>query len=373
MTSIVRIDPLRFAEAVCAGHPDRLADAAADGIVALATARDPEALVGVQVALHRGVVFVDGRVAAGPGPGCAVSEEEVAAVVRDAFARAGYGAAFPPAPEALEVRFDLCLGPLEPDERLFRRVADDQVIGVGYACRGFRAGRVPLEQALARDFAKALEALRTGGREAWLGPDGKALVVVHGRHLVAVSLSLHHVPAADWLALRAVAKETCLAVAAEYVGAQELEPPDNDVDWLFNGAGSFDVGGPLGDNGLAGKKLVAEAFGTAVPIGGGTVHGKDPTSPTSAPSASPANAPSTSSARATARRRSGSCSGRGTRSRGGWRRGLEPALGLAVESPRALTLNLRLPWCHARRAVRTRGTPASTRDSQIVYTRHPSR
>ncbi|MCL4809529.1 MAG: hypothetical protein KJ062_17330, partial [Thermoanaerobaculia bacterium] len=199
---------------------------------------------------------LDGRVAAGPGPGCAVSEEEVAAVVRDAFARAGYGATFPPAPETLEVRFDLCLGPLEPDERLFRRVADDQVIGVGYACRGRRAGMVPLEQALARDFAKALEALRSGGREAGLGPDGKALVVVRGRHLVAVSLSLHHVPAADWLALCALAKEACLAVAAEYVASFELEPPGDEVDWLFKGAGSFDVGGPLGDNGLSGKKLV---------------------------------------------------------------------------------------------------------------------
>ena len=54
---------LRFAEAVCAGHPDRLADSIADALVALATGRDPEALVGVEVALHRNVVFVDGRIA----------------------------------------------------------------------------------------------------------------------------------------------------------------------------------------------------------------------------------------------------------------------------------------------------------------------
>lgn len=278
MTIIVRDETLRFAEAVCAGHPDRLADAVADGIVALATSRDPEALVGVEVALHRRVVFVDGRVAAGRGPECAVTEEEVAAVVRGAFACAGYGAAFAPASDTLEVRFDLCLGPLEPDERLFRRVADDQVIGVGYACRGERAGMIPLEQALARDFAKALEALRSGGRERWLGPDGKALVVVRGRRLVAVSLSLHHDRAADWLALFALAKGACLAVAAEYVAALELEPPGEQSSGSI-GAGSFDVGGPYGDNGLSGKKLVAEAFGTAVPVGGGTIHGKDPHKP----------------------------------------------------------------------------------------------
>lgn len=275
MTTIVR--PLRFAEAVCAGHPDRLADTIADGIVALATWYDPDALVGVEVALHRGVVFVDGRIAAGRGAECAVSEEEVAGVVRSAFARAGYGGTFPPEPSALEVRFDLCLGPLEPDERLFRRVADDQVIGVGYACRGDRAGMIPLEQALARDFVKALEGLRAS--EPSIGPDGKVLVVTRARSLVAVSLSLHHAPDSDWLRLCALAKEACLSVAAEYVAALELEPPGDRVDWLFNGAGVFEVGGPLGDNGLSGKKLVAEAYGSAVPIGGGTVHGKDPHKP----------------------------------------------------------------------------------------------
>ena len=70
-------------------------------------------------------------------------------------------------------------------------------------------------------------------------------------------------------------REACLAVAQEYVDAGELQLA-NDVDWLINGAGAFEVGGPAGDNGLSGKKLVAEAYGTAVPIGGGAVHGKDP-------------------------------------------------------------------------------------------------
>ena len=67
---------LRFAEAVCAGHPDRLADTIADRIVTLATSRDPDALVGVEVALHRDVVFVDGRVQsfAGDYLGCGVGE-----------------------------------------------------------------------------------------------------------------------------------------------------------------------------------------------------------------------------------------------------------------------------------------------------------
>lgn len=177
------------------------------------------------------------------------------------------------------MRFDLYLGPLEPDERIFRRVAEDQIIGVDYACRGLRAGMVPLEQALARDFVKAIEGLRTGRRTRWIGPDGKVLVAVRGQRLEAVSLSLHHFVHADWLMLCSLAKEACLRVAAEYVAADELDPSLDSVDWLFNGAGSFAVGGPLGDNGLSGKKLVAEAYGAHGPIGGGTVHGKDPLKP----------------------------------------------------------------------------------------------
>lgn len=268
---------LRFAEAVAQGHPDRLADAIADRLVELSVRRDPDSLVGVEVALHRDVVFVDGRIACGIGIEF-LQESDIEEAVREVYRKAGYGG-FAPEPSALQVRLDLCLGPLEPEERAFRDVADDQVIGVGYACRGERAGLVPLEQALARDFVKALEALRRERLAGTMGPDGKVLVAVRGRRLVTVSLSIHHAEDAEWTSLVEAVRGACLAVADEYVAAGELEPPDGDVSWLFNGAGSFAVGGPLGDNGLSGKKLVAEAWGTAVPIGGGTIHGKDPHKP----------------------------------------------------------------------------------------------
>jgi S-adenosylmethionine synthetase len=268
-------DRLRFAEAVCAGHPDRLADTIASRIVALACARDQQALVGIEVALHRGAVFVDGPISAGEGESCVVGEPDVIAIVRGAFRDAGYGGLFPPDPDALDVRLDLCLGPLGPDQRASRQVSDDQAIAVGYACRGARAGYRPLEQALATDFARALERLRVERPALGLGPDGKTLVVVRGKRLAGVSLSVHHGPGVEWLSLTEAARNACLDVAAEYVAAGELEEPD-DVDWLLNGAGAFEIGGPAGDNGLSGKKLVADAHGTSVPIGGGAVHGKDP-------------------------------------------------------------------------------------------------
>jgi S-adenosylmethionine synthetase len=272
-------DRLRFAEAVCAGHPDRLADTIADRIVTLATARDPDALVGVEVALHRSVVFVDGRVAAGREHAL-VEEREIVGLVRQAFADAGYGTTpsgfFLPDPASLEVRTDLCLGPLPEDERAIRDVSDDQAICVGHAVWGPHADYRPLEQALASDFAKALEQLRVERPELGLGPDGKTLVTVRGRRLVGVSLSVQHAPGIDWVALTREARAACEAVAAEYVRVRELEPLPPDADWLINGAGAFEIGGPGGDNGLSGKKLVAQAYGSAVPIGGGATFGKDP-------------------------------------------------------------------------------------------------
>jgi S-adenosylmethionine synthetase len=273
-------ETLRFAEAVCVGHPDRLADTIAERIVALAVERDPEALVGVEVALHRRIVFIDGRVAAGRGTTAAVDEAEIVAIARQVFADAGYGATpsgvFEPLPEDVEVRTDLCLGPLPEDERAIRDVSDDQSICVGHAVWGPRAGHRPLEQALATDFAKALELLRVERPDLGLGPDGKTLVTVRGRALVGVSLSVHHAPGIDWVALTREVRAACEAVAAEFVEWGELEALGADVDWLVNGAGAFEVGGPGGDNGLSGKKLVAQAYGSAVPIGGGATHGKDP-------------------------------------------------------------------------------------------------
>ena len=164
---------------------------------------------------------------------------------------------------------------------LFDRVRPG--VELGYDEAGVTEGRALVTElgwdAPAGDVWAAAKALRADGRRRWLGPDGKVLVAVIRKRLVSVSLSLHHAEDADWLAICADAKRACLAVAREYVAAGELEAPAKDLEWLFNGAGTFAVGGPMGDNGLSGKKLVAEAYGASVPIGGGTVHGKDPLKP----------------------------------------------------------------------------------------------
>ena len=128
-----------IAEYVSPGHPDRLADAIVESIVDLAVGRDSEALVGVECAVHTDHVFIDGRIAAGRAASplaatCAVSNEEIEAIVRGVYRKAGYGGIWIHAPEKLKVIQNVCLEPLSDDERAIRSLSDDQNVVAGYAC-----------------------------------------------------------------------------------------------------------------------------------------------------------------------------------------------------------------------------------------------
>jgi hypothetical protein len=268
---------LRFAEAVCAGHPDRLADTIADRIVRLACTRDPDALASIEVALYRRHVFVDGQILGGTGPQCVLSTADIEPLVQRTYRDAGYGPTagglFPPEPDSLTVTCELCLAPLGAEERELRRIADDQAIVVGHAVWGPRAGHIPLEQALANEFAAELDAMRAARPDLRMGPDGKVLVVVRGRTLVGVSISVHHLPSAEWGALTSTVRAACSRVGREFVEAGELEPFDH-ADWLVNGAGAFELGGLSASPGCRptpNEKGLAEPFkgittdGTPIP------------------------------------------------------------------------------------------------------------
>jgi S-adenosylmethionine synthetase len=267
---------LRPAEFVLPGHPDKLADAVADAIVVEARRREARALVGVEVAVHRDVVFIDGRVA------CEGAEEiDLRALTRAVYQSAGYGADFGPHPRRLELRTDLVLGPLIPGEAEFREVADDQAIVTGYACSTPGTAFLPVEHAVARELAHGLFRLARTRPELRLGPDGKLLVFVAespGRRtfrLESISVSIQH--AANWdpvAARRAI--EAMLRAGSEGFAARVpgFELVDN-AELVINACGDFVVGGPQGDNGLSGKKLVVDFYGPRVPIGGGALSGKD--------------------------------------------------------------------------------------------------
>jgi S-adenosylmethionine synthetase len=260
------------AEYVLSGHPDKLCDAIADALVEEAARREKRALCGIEVAVHRASVFITGRIACRGARGIPVKD-----IVRECYRAAGYGADWRPAPEELDVRTNLCLGPLLDGEAGFREVSDDQSIVTGYAVDLPGTNYLPLEHWLAWRLARRLETLRTARADLRLGPDGKlALLLDTGSNaLASFTASLQQAVGGDEIELnRAVRRcitEELESCAAAIPGLQPRLPESFHV----NGAGNFEVGGPEGDNGLSGKKLVVDAYGPRVPIGGGAFSGKD--------------------------------------------------------------------------------------------------
>lgn len=266
------------AEFIFPGHPDKLSDAIADALVACAQQLEPRALVGVEVAVHRDHVYVTGRI------GCADAQRiDIDTLVADVYQSAGYGHGWYPGPDQVKVVSNLCTGPLEEGESEFRELSDDQVICIGYANHLAPTNHLPVEQWLVCRLAKRLHRLRTEQPELGLGPDGKVVITLdetiwHDEThwaLSQLSCSLQQHTASDEIALHRLVRS---AIAQELEAAASVLPglaaavPDR---LTVNGAGAFEVGGPEGDNGLSGKKLVVDAYGPRVPIGGGAWSGKD--------------------------------------------------------------------------------------------------
>ncbi len=250
--------PVSLAECVLPGHPDKLCDAIADRVVDLACAREPRAMVGVEVAVHRETVFITGCVATN-APLTPLDLEDCA---RGAFVSAGFSATTLPDPARLRIVSDVRLGPLDAEMSALRSLSDDQAICVGWAGGRVEDRWLPFAH---RAAWLAADALRTLGQQAGLGPDGKVIVEADGNVVTRMSLSIQHAPGVDRTALFVIARSVAAAA-----GLLDLDRVS------VNAGGDFDVGGPHGDNGLSGKKLVVDAYGPTVPIGGGAWSGKDP-------------------------------------------------------------------------------------------------
>ena len=248
---------IELAEVVLPGHPDKVCDRIADLLVDAACARDPDAMVGVEVAIHRSAVIVTGCISTNPP----LTRDEVETIARQGLVDAGYVGIWG-APFADLVLFtDLRLEPLTEGVRSLRSISDDQAICVGHAVGGPQTRYLPLAHRTAWNAAQLLRAVDNPA----IGPDGKVIVAIRDGEIDGLSLSIHHVLGTPRSALWDVA-----AVVAKGLGLSSLEKVK------INGGGDFEIGGTLGDNGLSGKKLVVDAYGPTVPIGGGAWSGKDP-------------------------------------------------------------------------------------------------
>ena len=261
-------------ESVTCGHPDKVCDQISDAILDAILAQDPEAHVACEVTAWTDNVNIMGEVTAAAHP-------DYEAIARRVIRDIGYdkpGMGF----DASSCRVSVNLHTQSPDiaQGVDHKAqedtgAGDQGMMFGYACRETE-DLMPLPITLAVRLAKRLEQVRRDGTLPWLLPDGKSQVSVEyedGKpvRIATVVISAQHSASVPTEALReAVRREVIDPVLPE-------ELVDDETAYFINPTGRFVIGGPAGDSGLTGRKIIADTYGGAARHGGGAFSGKDPT------------------------------------------------------------------------------------------------
>jgi S-adenosylmethionine synthetase len=267
-------------ESVSEGHPDKLADRISDTILDAFLAEDPSARVACETFLARELVVVGGEFASARDGLVDRLRERAPELVRQALRDVGYGEDFPGIdPAGCEIR--LAWSPQSPNIALGVDRADgklgagDQGMAFGFACDE-TPELLPLPLVLAHRLVQRQARLRRDGVLPWLRPDAKSQVTVRyvgGRPegVETVVLSTQHAPEVRAGELREAVIESIVRPVLREAGVGEA------ARFLVNPTGAFEIGGPAGDAGLTGRKIVVDTYGGACPNGGGAFSGKDPT------------------------------------------------------------------------------------------------
>ncbi len=272
-------------ESVTEGHPDKIADQISDAVLDAIFAQDPNARVACETALTTGLVLVMGEITTN----CYV---DINKTVRDTINEIGYNA-----PEygfdghscgvivALdEQSADIAMGVDKALEAKKGEMTDDAIEAIGAGDQGMMFGfacdetpeLMPMPISLAHRLSKRLSEVRKDGTLNYLRPDGKTQVTVECDgdtpiRVDAIVVSTQH--AAE------VTQEQIHADIMEYV-IKPIVPEnllDADTKYFINPTGRFVIGGPVGDSGLTGRKIIVDTYGGYASHGGGAFSGKDPT------------------------------------------------------------------------------------------------
>ncbi|MFA5170772.1 MAG: methionine adenosyltransferase [Sulfuriferula sp.] len=269
-------DYIFTSESVSEGHPDKVADQISDAVLDAILTQDPHARVACETLVTTGLVVIAGEITTH----AMIDYNQIA---RQTVKRIGY--------DSSDIGFDyntcsvlttfgkqsadIAQGVNEGQGLDLDQGAGDQGLMFGYACDE-TPSLMPMPIYLAHRLVERQAELRKDGRLPWLRPDAKSQVSIRyvdgkPQHVDTVVLSTQHHPDVSHAQIQeAVIEEIIKPV----IPADMLK---TDVRYLVNPTGRFVIGGPMGDAGLTGRKIIVDTYGGAAPHGGGAFSGKDPT------------------------------------------------------------------------------------------------
>ena len=275
-------------ESVTEGHPDKLCDQISDGVLDAILAQDPQGRVACETATTTGLVLIAGEITTN-------SYVDIPAIARDVirdagYTRAKYGFDYETCGVIVSIKEqsgDIALGvnrsleakeqelPVQESHNFDLIGAGDQGMMIGFACND-TPELMPMTISLAHKLCRQMAAIRKDGSLPYLRPDGKSQVTVEYRYGVPVRvdtvvLSSQHDPNATHSQIESDLIEN---VVMKVIPADLL---DANTKYHVNPTGRFVVGGPMGDAGLTGRKIIVDTYGGVARHGGGAFSGKDPT------------------------------------------------------------------------------------------------
>ena len=270
-------------ESVTEGHPDKICDQISDAIVDAILQQDPMGRVAAETTVNTGYAMVMGEISTE----CYIDIQQIAReVICDiGYDKSDYGfdgnvcailTAIDEQSEDIAMGVDHSLEYRDGDREILDEIgAGDQGLMFGYACNE-TPELMPMPIALAHKLARRLAEVRKNGELAYLRPDGKTQVTVEYdgdrvKRVDTIVMSTQHDPD--------VSLEKIRADLIEHVIKPVVDPEllDDETKYFINPTGRFVIGGPHGDSGLTGRKIIVDTYGGYARHGGGAFSGKDPT------------------------------------------------------------------------------------------------